>query len=334
MAYSVGLFEIYDKIAAVIRARLNPNELLKIEFKTHDFQRFLGIAITALGLILSVVLAVKSDKLSILLAGLAWAAGFPILFWSNLKMIKQTQLLSFRYRSRIDDTSYIEILTVFYFFGVILSLAAALYFAVALSSVQVLIYGFIASIFLLATMIFLARFELLGIQRDSSATIGETAICILSLPLRIFSRLAGSAFAFSNILLIIGLVYTIYLVFSELYYLELFQIFTGLSALVGGLAFAVYLCSPLLIYLIALPLYLVFRLLAQLAGIPESNTDVKSDLDLGEVHLNFGTSDEGQTVVLSGEDARHLYLSGTIDPSTLVWMDGMTEWLPVSKIGF
>ncbi len=334
MAYSIGLFKIYDKIATVIRTQLNPVQLLTIEFKTHDSQRFLGIALTALGLILSVVLAVKSDKLSILLAGLAWTAGFPILFWSNLKMVKQVQLLSFQYRSRIDNTSYIEILTIFYLFGAILSLAAALYFAVALSSVQVLFYGIIASIFLFTTMIFLARFELIGVQQDSSATIWETAICILSIPLRIFSRLAGSAFAFSNILLIINLIYTIYLVFSESYYLDLFQIFAGLSMLLGGLAFAVYLCSPLLIYLIALPLYLIFRLLAQLAGVPESNVDVKCDLDLAEVHLNFGTNYEGQIAVLSGEDVRHLYFSGTLDPSTLVWMDGMTEWLPVSKIGF
>jgi hypothetical protein len=334
MDYSTGVFKIFDKIAASIRERLNPDRLLKIEFETHNSQRFLGLAITALGLILSVVLAIKTDKLSILLIGFAWTVGFPILFWSNLKMIKQTQLLSLRYKSKISDAAYLEILTVFYLFGAIVGVAAALYFAVAFSSVKILISGLIACISILITMTFLARYELLGIEQEPSATIWENAVSILSIPLRIISRLAGLAFAFSNMLLVLGLLYIIYLIVSGLDSLDFFQIFTGLSMVVGGLTSAVYLSSPLLIYLIALSLYLLVRLLAQLAGIPGSNAGDKSDLGLAEVHLTFVSNGEDQTVVLSGEDARNLYLSGTMNPCTLVWMDGMQDWLPVSEVGF
>lgn len=333
MEYSVGAFKIYDKIAAAVRVNINPNSLLRLEFETLNLQRFLGIAIAILGLILSIVIAIKTDKLSVLLFGLLWALVFPIIFWSNLKIIKHAQLLSLRYKLNISEISYLEILIVIYMFGSAASVAVFLYFSVLFSNMMILIYGILICISLLINMAYLARHELLGIGLNSSATVWENALCLLSVPLRIVSRLAGLAFAFANLFFILALLYVIYLTVSDMNSLDFSQILMSLS-LMGGASTAIYVGSPLIVYLITLPLYLLFRVIAQVAGIPASDAAENSEWRQVDVHINFAHDDQSSVLALNGEAARDLYLSGTINPNTLVWTDGMEEWQPIAEVGF
>lgn len=333
MEYSTGLFRAYDRFADYVRNKVSHHSVLNAEFKTLSIQRFLGIAITLLGFILCTIIAIKTDRLSILMVGFSWAFFFPVFFWANLKIISVTQKIPLKYISQITERDYLDILVVFATFFAIACILGFFYLAIWSSSIETFIYGALLFLSILIAVCYLSQYELLGIEIGASATIWQSAVAVFSIPLRIAVRLAGLSFAFLNLFLILALVYAIYISAKGFESLDIFQIFTGLSVIGGGLT-AAYLSSPLLIYLIALFSFLIIRVISELCGISADHSSGGQAWVGTEIHLNHQASSPDQTLVMSGGNARTLYLSGTMDPSTLVWMEGMQDWVPVSKIGF
>ncbi len=334
MEYSTGLFRAYDRLANYVRNKVSHHSVLNAEFKTLSLQRFLGIAITLLGFILCTIIAIKTDRLSILMIGFSWLFLFPVFFWANLKIISVTQKIPLKYSSQISERDYLDVLVVFATFSAAACILGFFYLAILTSIIETFIYGIITCLSILILACYLSQHELLGIELGTSAKIWQSAVAIFSIPFRITARLAGLSFAFLNLFLILALVYAIYISAKGFESLDIFQIFTGLSVIGGSLITAAYLSSPLLIYLIALFSILIIRVVSELCGISADHSSGGQAWVGTEIHLNHQASSPDQTLVMSGDEARTLYLSGTMDPSTLAWMEGMQDWVPVSDIGF
>jgi hypothetical protein len=330
MYYSIGAFQIFDKLTGVIRSRCNPSTALRLEFSLHNNQKYLGLAITILGFILSVVVAIKTDSLSILLAGICWSFVYPIIFWSNIKILKELQILPIKFKGKISNNSYMDIIIVQTFIISIVIFFASLYFSIFQSSIYVIIIGVLYSLLSLLFIPYIARHELIGLTDSNSAEVWDDALSLLSLPLRFFCRLSGAIFTISNVFWVLVILYAIYLVLSSPEGMGVSRLYMGLGFLSAG-SVALYAGSPIIIYLFALPVFLLVTIIARIAGDRTATQDGDLDLNKVEVHITSITS---ESMILGGQQTLDLYRSGTIAPDTLVWTEGMEEWLPVSKLSF
>ena len=210
-----------------------------------------------LGSLIALVLAVKMDSLSIFLGAFGWVLLLVILFYigSKARTICATTL-----RNNPSGLASQELLDISIFITLIFCMGSALaglYFAIKLSSLNILLIGLGGSVIMIYFLWLVLHPQLITTQVEGSSTAGIDGISYFVLGYKMYLRLSTILFGLLPFIGALLLFNTLFRTFGSSEEL----LTEGPTALLGFILVLSGLLSPWFIYLTFMLVYLIFDVL-------------------------------------------------------------------------
>ena len=250
---SIGLFEKVEKIFVAAADIATP-------------------VAAAIGSLIALVLAVKTDSFQIFLASFAWIFSLIVLYYVGGKLQNACKKTLDNNPSSIGNQEYLDVVTVLGLVTAAGALLVGLYLGLKLSSFQTFVVALGASVFLVYSAWLTLQPSLLTTYVEESSSAGLDAIAILVLANKIYLRSNKIIF---GLLTVIGTALLAQALFNS--FGEPFEILRGgVQGLMGFILVILGLTAPLICYLLFVFSYMLLDVLRSILGMGKPSLPMKT----------------------------------------------------------
>lgn len=259
--------ELIEKSVSFFRNILNAEFFNKSESFIKTTANYSTPVAAIVGLLMGLTAAIKTDSFIAFLLGILWVAVLAISYFIGSRFLNSCKTLITNNPTKFSSREYLDVTGLIYILIFIAIILGCLFFAIKLSSFDILKWGVLIAIpFLFYISLFLNPSQI-STTIESGATAGEDALAIFILNSKATVKLAGIIFGtlttIGALLLFFG---WIDMLKSDGYALMM----SGIQSLTGAYIVIAGLVYPYVIYLLFVFVYLFVDICKSILSIPEN----------------------------------------------------------------